>query len=94
MENLEEYKWIGKNYDYLLQKYRDMYVAVKGQRVIAHGKDRKLVLKEAEKTLEKPVIYFMTERLSWKELNEIFEDVPENAFIQGFRRAYKELGHL
>ena len=94
MENLEEYKWIEKNYDYLLEKYRGMYIAVKGQGVIAHGEERELVLEEAEKTLRNPVIYFVTDRLSWKELNEIFEDVPESAFIQGFRRAYKELGHL
>lgn len=94
MENLEEYKWIEKHYDYLLEKYRDIYIAVKGQRVIAHGEERELVLKEAEKILKNPVIYFMTERLSWKELNEIFEDIPESAFIKGFKRAYKELGHL
>ena len=94
MEDLDEYKWIEKNYDNLLKKYPDMYIAVKSQRVIAHGKDKETVLKKAEKTLKNPIICFITKKLSWKELDEIFEDIPEDALIQGFRKAYKELGHL
>ncbi|MFQ6113360.1 MAG: DUF5678 domain-containing protein [bacterium] len=52
----KEYNWLLKNPE-IETKYAGEYIAIIGESVVAHGKDFKKVLKEAEKYGNEPFIH-------------------------------------
>ena len=52
----KEYNWLLKNPE-IETKYIGEYIAIIGESIVAHGKDFKAVLKEAEKHGKEPFIH-------------------------------------
>lgn len=52
-EFLKDLDWAGKHHSQLLQDYRDEWVAVYNQKVVAHGTSLEIVEKEAERKTRK-----------------------------------------